>query len=153
MNLIQTDAAINPGNSGGPLINSNGEVIGINSMKLVTTEVEGIGFAIPIKEAADRIDTLSKPIITLGISVMEINDELSKQNDLPVGLLVKDVTDFSAAQKAGMKIYDVITEFDGKSIKTVDDLSKAKEDKEIGDKVKVKVYRNDKEVELEMTLE
>ena len=153
MNLIQTDAAINPGNSGGPLINSKGQVIGINSMKLVTTEVEGIGFSIPINEAKDRIETLSKPIITLGISVMKIDEETAKKNDLTVGLLVKDVTDFSPAQKAGIKIYDVITEFNGKKIETTDDLTKAKEKCSVGDKVKLKVERDGKEVDLEITLE
>lgn len=153
MNLIQTDAAINPGNSGGPLINSKGQVIGINSMKLVTTEVEGIGFSIPINEAKDRIETLSKQIITLGISVMQLDEETAKKNDLSVGLLVKDVNDFSPAQKAGMKIYDVITEFNGKKIKTTDDLTKAKEECSVGDKVKVKVERDGKEVNLEITLE
>lgn len=153
MNLIQTDAAINPGNSGGPLINTKGQVIGINNMKLVTTEVEGIGFAIPINEAADRISTLSKPIITLGITVVEVTDKLAKQNDLPKGLYINDVTDFSAAQKAGIKIGDVITSFDGTKIQTVDDLSQAKAKKSVGDKVKVIVVRNDKEVELEVTLQ
>lgn len=153
MNLIQTDAAINPGNSGGPLINSKGQVIGINSMKLVTTEVEGIGFAIPINEANSRIETLSKPIITLGISVMQIDKDTAKKNDLSVGLYVKDVTDFSPAQKAGIKIADIITEFNGKDIKTIDDLSEAKEKCEVGDKVKVKVIRDNKEVDLELTLE
>lgn len=153
MNLIQTDAAINPGNSGGPLINTKGQVIGINSMKIVVTEVEGIGFAIPINEAADRIETLSKPIITLGISIIEITDDLAKRNDLPLGLYVQDVTDFSAAQKAGIKIGDVITEFNGERIKTADDLSAEKEKLNVGDTVKVVVERNDKEVTLEMTLE
>lgn len=153
MNLIQTDAAINPGNSGGPLINTKGQVIGINSMKIVVTEVEGIGFAIPINEASDRIETLSKPIITLGISIIEITDDLAKKNDLPLGLYVQDVTDFSAAQKAGIKIGDVITEFNGTRIKTADDLSAEKEKLNVGDTVKVVVERNDKEVTLEMTLE
>ena len=153
MNLIQTDAAINPGNSGGPLINTKGQVIGINSMKIVVTEVEGIGFAIPINEAADRIETLSKPIITLGISIIEITDDLAKKNDLPLGLYVQDVTDFSAAQKAGIKIGDVITEFNGQRIKTADDLSAEKEKLNVGDEVKVVVERNDKEVSLDMTLE
>lgn len=153
MNLIQTDAAINPGNSGGPLINTKGEVIGINNMKIVDSEVEGIGFSIPINEAADRIETLSKPIITLGISVIEITDDLAKQNDLPKGLYVQDVTDFSSAQKAGMKIGDVIVKFDGKSIETRSDLTEAKSKKNVGDKVEVVVSRNGKEVKLNMTLE
>ena len=153
MNLIQTDAAINPGNSGGPLINTKGQVIGINSMKLVTTEVEGIGFAIPINEANDRIETLSKPIITLGISVLQLDEATAKENDLPVGLYVKEVNDFSPAQKAGIKIADVITEFNGAKIKTADDLNQAKSEAKVGDTVKVKVIRDNKEVDLKLTLE
>ena len=153
MNLIQTDAAINPGNSGGPLINTKGEVIGINNMKIVDSEVEGIGFSIPINEAADRIETLSKPIITLGITVIEITDDLSKQNDLPKGLYVQDVTDFSSAQKAGIKIGDVIVKFDGKKIETRSDLTEAKAKKNVGDKVQVVVSRNGKEVTLDMILQ
>lgn len=153
MNLIQTDAAINPGNSGGPLINSKGQVIGINSMKLVTTEVEGIGFAIPINEAADRIERLSKKIITLGITIVPVTDEISKETGYPLGLYVNDVSDFSCAQKGGLKIGDVITSFNGKRIKTADELSEAKSECEVGDKVKVVVVRDDKEKTLEITLE
>lgn len=153
MNLIQTDTAINPGNSGGPLINTKGQVIGINSMKLVTTDVEGIGFAIPINEAKDRIETLSKPIITLGVEIVEITADLSKQNNLPEGIYINDVTQFSPAAKADIKIADVITSFDGTRVKTADELSEAKNKKEKGDTVEVIVVRNDKEVTLTMTLE
>ena len=153
MNLIQTDTAINPGNSGGPLINTKGQVIGINSMKLVTTNVEGIGFAIPINEAKDRIETLSRPIITLGVEIVEITETLAKKNNLPEGIYINDVTQFSPAAKAGIKIADVITSFDGKRIKTADELSEAKNEKEKGDTVEVIVERNDKEVTLTMTLE
>ena len=153
MNLIQTDTAINPGNSGGPLINTKGQVIGINSMKLVTTDVEGIGFAIPINEAKDRIETLSKPIITLGVEIVEITPELSEKNNLPEGIYINDVTQFSPAAKAGIKIADVITSFDGKRVKTSEELSEAKNKKEKGDTVEVVVERNDKEVTLSMTLE
>lgn len=153
MNLIQTDTAINPGNSGGPLINTKGQVIGINSMKLVTTNVEGIGFAIPINEAKDRIATLSKPMITLGVEIVEITAELAKKNNLPEGIYINDVTQFSPAAKAGIKIADVITSFDGKRIKTADELNDAKNGKEKGDTVEVIVERNDKEVTLTMTLE
>ena len=153
MKLIQTDTAINPGNSGGPLVNTKGQVIGINSMKLVTTDVEGIGFAIPINEAKERITTLSKPLITLGVKIVEINSELSKKNNLPEGIYVNDVTQFSPAEKAGIKIADVITYFDGKRVKTIDELTDAKNQKEKGDTVEVVVERNNKGVTLNMTLE
>ena len=152
MNLIQTDTAINPGNSGGPLINTKGQVIGINSMKLVTTEVEGIGFSIPINEVSDRLENLSKPIITLGITIQNVTDELSKKYDLPVGVYVKSVNEFSVAEKGGIKSGDVIVEFDGKKITTSDELNEAKNAREKGDTVKVVVYRNDKEITLELTL-
>lgn len=152
MNLIQTDTAINPGNSGGPLINTKGQVIGINSMKLVTTEVEGIGFSIPINEVSDRLENLSKPIITLGITIQNVTDELSKKYDLPIGVYVKSVNEFSVAEKGGIKSGDVIVEFDGKKITTSDELNEAKNAREKGDTVKVVVYRNDKEITLELTL-
>lgn len=153
MNLIQTDTAINPGNSGGPLINTKGQVIGINSMKLVTTDVEGIGFAIPINEAKERIETLSKPIITIGVEIVEINADMSKQNKLPEGIYINNVTQFSPAAKAGIKIADVITSFDGVKVKTADELTEAKNKKNKGDTVEVIVIRNDKEVKLNMILE
>lgn len=153
MNLIQTDAAINPGNSGGPLINSKGQVIGINSMKLVTTEVEGIGFAIPINEAADRIERLSKKIITLGITILQVTDEISEKTGYPLGLYVSDVSNFSCAQKGGLKIGDVITSFNGDKVETADSLSEAKSKCEVGDTVKVNILRDNKEETLEITLE
>ena len=103
---IQTDAAINSGNSGGPLINTKGEVIGINTAKLSgqsETTIEGMGFAIPINDAKDRIESLSKPILNLGITVREVNSELAKQNNLPKeGLWVVGVTENSPAAKAGI---------------------------------------------------
>lgn len=151
LNLIQTDTAINPGNSGGPLVNSKGQVIGINTMK-ISGGAENIGFAIPINDVKSRIESLSKPIINLGVKVRDITEELSKQTDLPVGVYVADVIEFSAAEKAGMKIGDVIVEFDGKKIKSFDDLKKAKEGKNAGDVVKVDVMRNGKKVTLDMTL-
>ncbi|MGG7176976.1 S1C family serine protease [Clostridium paraputrificum] len=152
MNVIQTDTAINPGNSGGPLVNTKGQVIGINSMKLVVDNVEGMGFSIPINDAKDRIDTLSKPIITLGVSVREIDEATAKRNDYPEGLFVKDVVEFSPAEKAGIKIADIITKFDGKRIKTFDELNEIKGKKNIGDKVEVAVERNGKEVTLTLEL-
>ena len=153
---IQTDAAINSGNSGGPLINTKGEVIGINTAKLSgqsETTIEGMGFAIPINDAKDRIESLSKPILNLGITVREVNSELAKQNNLPKeGLWVVGVTENSPAAKAGIQPSDLIVKFDGKEVKTFDELTKLKSNKNAGDKVEVVVYRNGKNVSLSMQL-
>lgn len=156
--VIQTDAAINAGNSGGPLVNSQGQVIGINSMKIGSSgsgssaSVEGMGFAIPINEAKDRIDNLSKPILNLGVKVMQIDEEKAKKYQLEEGLYVKEVSDFSPASKGGVKQGDVIVKFEGTRIKTYDELSKLKAEKNVGDKVTITVNRNGKEINLELEL-
>ena len=142
VNLIQTDAAINPGNSGGPLVNTKGEVVGINNMKIASDSVEGIGFSIPINEIKDRIESLSKPILNLGISVREINEELSKQYNMDEGLYIVQVTEFSPAEKAGLQGGDLIVKFDGQRIKTFDELKAIRDTKEEGDIVSVEVVRN-----------
>ncbi|MDV4149525.1 trypsin-like peptidase domain-containing protein [Clostridium sp. AL.422] len=142
LNLIQTDAAINPGNSGGPLVNTKGEVVGINNMKIASDEVEGIGFSIPIDEVKDRIESLSKPILNLGISIREINSELAKQYNMDEGLYIVQVTEFSPAEKAGLQGGDLIVKFDGKRIKTFDELKAIRDTKEEGDIVSVEVVRN-----------
>ncbi|WP_252224373.1 trypsin-like peptidase domain-containing protein [Clostridium sp. ZBS2] len=157
VNLIQTDAAINPGNSGGPLVNSKGQVIGINSMKIGTqlsgTSVEGMGFAIPINEVKEKMDSLSKPILNLGIQVREIDNNLAKRYDLPEGIYVAGVEEFSPAEKSGVKVGDVITKFDGKNITKFNELKELKSGKEVGDKVKIQVVRDGKNVDLEIILE
>lgn len=156
--VIQTDAAINAGNSGGPLVNSQGQVIGINSMKIGSSgssssaSVEGMGFAIPINEAKDRIENLSKPILNLGVKVMQIDEEKAKKYQLEEGLYVKEVSDFSPASKGGVKQGDVIVKFEGTRIKTYDELSKLKAEKNVGDKVTITVNRNGKEINLELEL-
>lgn len=152
VNLIQTDAAINQGNSGGPLVNAQGQVIGINTLKLAGG-AEGIGFAIPINEVKSKLDVLSKPILTLGVKVREINEQLSKKYDLPEGIYVVEVVSFSPAEKAGIKSGDVITYFDGKRVKTLEEVNKIKNTKNAGDKVSVKVVRDGKTKTLELTLE
>ncbi|GAB6169180.1 trypsin-like peptidase domain-containing protein [Clostridium carnis] len=141
LNLIQTDAPINPGNSGGPLINTKGEVVGINTLKL-GGEAEGIGFSIPINEVKGRIESLSKPILNLGVSIREVDETLSKQYEMPEGLYVVEVTQFSPAEKAGIKGGDIITKFDGKKIKTFNELKEIRDSKKEGDIVKVEVVRN-----------
>lgn len=152
-NLLQTDAAINPGNSGGPLVNSLGQVIGINTLK-VTQGAESLGFAIPINEVKDDIETLSKPILNLGIAVREITQEMIKQNDLKMeeGLYVVRVEEFSPAEKAGIRGGDLITHFDGKRVKTFEELQQLKNKKNEGDVVKVTVKRDGKTKDLELTL-
>lgn len=142
LNLIQTDAAINPGNSGGPLVNTKGEVVGINNMKIASDEVEGIGFSIPINEVKDRIESLSKPILNLGISVREINSDLGKQYNMDEGLYIVQVTEFSPAEKSGLQGGDLIVKFDGQRIKTFKELKDIKDTKKEGDTVSVEVIRN-----------
>lgn len=142
MNLIQTDTAINSGNSGGPLINSQGQVIGINTAKIQATGVEGIGFAIPINDAIEKLDMLVKQKITLGITVIDVNEELSKQYNLPVGIFIKRVEDFSIAQKGGLQVGDVITKFGGEKVTTVAELNEIKNKFKDGDTMTVEFTRN-----------
>ena len=156
VNLIQTDTAINPGNSGGPLVNTNGEVIGINSMKMSSqtggATVEGIGFAIPINEVKNIIEDLSKPILNLGIKIREINPETAKKYDLEEGIYIVSVDEFSPAEKAGLKIGDIIVKCDGKSVKTFEQLKEKKQEKESGDSMEIEVVRNDKNMKFTVIL-
>ena len=150
---IQTDAAINPGNSGGALVNAAGQVIGINSMKISKSSVEGIGFAIPSNEVVSIINQLEKsgkvirPV--LGISMVDLTSvssqgrqQLALSNDVKEGVVVADVQDDSSASKGGLKQYDVITEIDGKPITGVQTLRKALYSKTVGSSMEVTYYRN-----------
>ena len=153
---IQTDAAINSGNSGGALVNSEGKVIGINTLKLSGTGIEGIGFAIPINSTTDitsqliQYSKVKRPFI--GISGIDLNAETAKTYNLVEGVYVKSVEDFSAAEKAGLKAGDVIIEVEGKSIKTMDELNEIKNSHKIGDELKLKINRNGTEKEITLTL-
>ena len=153
---IQTDAAINSGNSGGALVNSEGKVIGINTLKLSGTGIEGIGFAIPINSTTDitsqliQYSKVKRPYI--GISGINLTEETAKAYNLVVGVYVKTVEDFSAAEKAGIKAGDVIIEAEGKKITTMDELNAIKNTHQIGDELKIKVNRNGNEKELTITL-
>lgn len=153
---IQTDAAINSGNSGGALVNSEGKVIAINTLKLSGTGIEGIGFAIPINSTTDitsqliQYSKVKRPYI--GISGINLTEETAKTYNLVVGVYVKTVEDFSAAEKAGLKAGDVIVEAEGKKITTMDELNEIKNAHQIGDEINVKVNRNGKEKELTITL-
>ena len=159
LTLIQTDAAINPGNSGGALVNSKGEVIGINTIKVAATGYEGLGFAIPIDFAKEIAQNLieykyvkGRPF--LGISAdLRFTKEIADRNNVPMGVLVGDVMTLSAAQKAGIKAGDIITHFAGERIESFSQLEEVKNKYKPGDVVKVTVYRNGQSLELEVTLD
>ncbi len=144
-NVIQTDAAINPGNSGGALVNSKGEVIGINTAKINDTSVEGLGFAIPSDDALTIIEELkvSGKIIRpyIGIYGIDLDEMTAKRNKLVEGVYVYQIYNGSPAQQAGIQKGDIIVEFDGKKITTKQELNDIKNSKKIGDTIKVKVYR------------
>lgn len=154
--LIQTDAAINSGNSGGALVNSEGKVVGINTLKLSGTGIEGMGFAIPINSTTDitsqliQYSKVKRPYI--GISGMDLDEQTAKKYNLVAGVYVKSVEDFSAAEKAGIKAGDVIIETEGKKISKMDELNEIKNSHNIGDELKIKVNRNGQEKELTITL-
>lgn len=158
LNLIQTDAAINPGNSGGALVNSKGEVIGINTAKISESGVEGLGFAIPVNEAKPIIDQLiafgyvkGRPYI--GIEGIDITETVSRQYGLPVGVYVYNTTSDGGAAKAGIKRGDVIVSMAGKTVKTIYDIESIMKNYKAGDTVSVTVVRNGKKVKLSLTFE
>jgi len=158
LTLIQTDAAINPGNSGGALVNSKGQVIGVNTIKIVQTGFEGLGFAIPINKAKEISNDLINYTFVrnrprLGVYIdQRFTEEIAKRYNVPMGLLVSDVEPLSAAYKAGIRPNDIIVGFDGQEVKTFDKLEELKNKHKPGDKVMVKIYRDGKTFELEVTL-
>lgn len=147
VNLIQTDAAINPGNSGGALLNMEGEVVGINSAKLASTEVEGMGYAIAISDVTDILQNLMNETSrdklddsehgVLGIEGSSVSSEAVQMYGIPAGVFVKKVTEGGAADKAGLKANSVITEFNGKAVSSIDQLMEY-----------LSYYEPDEEVEL-----
>ena len=171
INAIQTDAAINPGNSGGPLINIAGQIIGINSVKIVQSNsqvsVEGMGFAIPSNDVVNIINQLEKDgKVTrpgLGITMEELTNISSQQqeqilkipNTVTNGIIILSVSPASPAEKAGLQKYDVITKIDGKDISSVTDLQSALYKKKVGDTMEVTFYRESKEqtVKVELTID
>ncbi|MGE6753756.1 S1C family serine protease [Rossellomorea sp. NPDC071047] len=162
LNVIQTDAAINPGNSGGALLNSKGELIGINSAKISNSGVEGLGFAIPSKDflpvVSEIIETgkVERPYI--GIGMTNLSDvprhylpELP--NEVEAGVVVGSVDETSAASKAGVKEGDVITELNGKEVVDVADLRRQLYgDLKVGDKIDLTIFRDGKEMTVSLTL-
>ena len=147
--LIQTDAAINPGNSGGALLNSNGEVIGINTAKVATDSVEGMGYAIPISDASDTIQNLmnqeTKTKVSeaeqgyLGIQGVDVSDESAKMYNMPTGVYISDVVKNGGAQQAGLTKGSVITGLEGTTISNMNSLKEQLQYYRVGDKVKVTV--------------
>ncbi|WP_185373540.1 trypsin-like peptidase domain-containing protein [Listeria aquatica] len=165
--VIQTDAAINPGNSGGALINLEGQVIGINSMKISTENVEGIGFALPSNSVEPIISQLEeKGEVTrpaLGVTLRDVDtipDQQQKSvlklpSNINYGAMVQQVTSNSAASKAGLKQYDVIVDINGQKITNTVELRKVlyNSNLQIGDKVTIKYYRDGKAKTTSLTLE
>ncbi len=157
LEVIQTDAAINPGNSGGALVNSRGLVIGINTAKLNSTAAEGIGYSIPVTIAVPILEDLivnghiSKPY--MGIEGFAITEEISNRYDLPLyGIYINGVQNGSGASLGGLKQGDVIVEYNGVVIKTMDDLGEMIDSCEVGETVIVKIVRGNRVGELKITL-
>ena len=163
MKVLQTDAAINPGNSGGPLLNVNGEVIGVNSMKLVEEEIEGMGFAIPIEYAMSHVDTLEKgetikwPV--LGINMINVSDvstlyrnSISLPTGITSGVIVSKVLSNTGASKSDLKDGDIITAINGEKVKNIAYLRYELYKYKPGEVIEVTYYRNQKEYKTKVTL-
>lgn len=157
--LIQTDAAINPGNSGGALLNATGEVIGINSVKYSDTDVEGIGYAIPISTAMPIIeDLITKEKVDesdsafLGVAGVDVTGDVSQTYNMPTGVYVAQVTEGSAAEQAGIQTGDIITKFDGRDVASMEDLSMKMQYYKAGTTVDVTIQRASDGVYVEQTI-
>ena len=157
MNLIQTDAAINPGNSGGALVNEKGLLIGINTAKISSNTLEGLGFAIPIDEAKPIIEELYKngyvsgrPVI--GIAGRAVTKQDADAYNLKVGVYVSTISPNGPAHMSGVKVGDIIVECDGEPIETVDDINEIKNKKAPGDTIKLKIYRRGEYVNIDLIL-
>lgn len=155
-NLIQTDAAINSGNSGGALINAEGKVIGINTLKLSGSGIEGMGFAIPINDTIDIYKQLIekgkilRPYI--GIGGVELDEVSARHYDLPTGIYIKEINSNSPASSSDLKTGDVITAIDGIEVSTMDELNDIKNKKNIGDDITLDVYRNKETKQIKIKL-
>lgn len=156
MTLIQTDAAINPGNSGGALVGPTGEVIGINTVKLVDSSIEGMGFAIPINTVKPIIEdimvngTIVRP--GLGILGQDISSAAAELYELPIGVLITEVIQGGSADMAGIQAQDILFEFDGTKITSMNQLKSLLNNKRVGDQVEVKIIRNNEKKVINMTL-
>lgn len=163
MRVLQTDAAINPGNSGGPLVNINGEVIGINSLKLVEDEIEGMGFAIPIEDALNYAEILEqgkevqRPF--LGLEMLDLTNQnylkyynIILSSKIDKGVVITNVTEGSPAQKAKLEKGDIITKINNTEITNIAEFRYELFKYQPGETIKIKYYRNDKATEIEITL-
>ncbi len=153
---IQTDAAINSGNSGGALVNSEGKVIGINTLKLSGSGVEGIGFAIPISstlEVTEQLIQYSKVLRPyIGITGRDVTESLSKRYNYPIGIFIAEIEEFSSAEIAGLKIGDVITAADGTPVPTMEKLNEIKNTHKIGDEMVLTIFRNGETLDVTLKL-
>ncbi|MCR4437065.1 MAG: trypsin-like peptidase domain-containing protein [Clostridiales bacterium] len=158
LKLIQTDAAINPGNSGGALVNSKGQLIGVNRLKIAATGYEGLGFAIPSNLAKRVSDDLVKNNYVTGRPLLGIatdpryTEDVAKRNNMPPGVYVAEVSLMSGAQKAGIQVGDVITKIDGKAVKSKEELDEIKNTHKVGDEVTLEIYRDGKTFEVKVKL-
>ncbi len=157
MNLIQTDASINNGNSGGPLINSYGQIIGITSAKIASYYADGLGFAIPIDEALPIISDLieygyvkGRPII--GISGEDISEIYAQYYKVPQGFYVAEVTKDGPAEKAGVKVGDIVIGIETQLVQSIDEFNEIKAKYKAGDTITISVYRDKEIIDLEVTL-
>lgn len=157
LNVLQTDAAINNGNSGGPLINMNGEVIGINTAKVNDARVEGMGYSIASNDVEEIIEEImnSDPSPFLGIAGYNITDEIAKAYGLPsIGVFVKEVVENSPAHKGGIKVNDIITSINGETVYDFNSLSEILKKIQVGKTIEVKVMRDGTKVStLRITLD
>ncbi len=156
MSLIQTDAAINPGNSGGALLNGKGEVVGINTVKIAETSVEGIGFAIPINEVKPIIEQIlekghvSKPY--MGIYGENVTKDIAELYSLKEGVVIREVEQGSGADLAGLQAGDIITAVDGQTPVTFEDIVFAIKAKQVGDSLDITYYRSGESFDVTVTL-
>ena len=160
LNVIQTCAAINSGNSGGALVNSQGQVIGINTMKASGTGIEGVGFAIPINTTksiySDLINYSKVKRAYLGISGIDITDEIIKSNpklNLVKGIYIKTIEDFSSAEKGGLQVADIIVKVDNKDVSSLQELKEYVQSKNIGDTIEITYIRDSKTKTSKITLQ
>lgn len=153
MTLIQTNAAINSGNSGGALVNSRGQVVGINSAKLVVSNAEGMGFALSIDEVKPLVEQLinqghvSRPYMGVTInSQYQVDEKTAERYDIPVGIMIYSVADNSPAERAGLKAGDIIYKVDNTIIQSFDDLSRVIDSSKVGDTLQVTANRDGQKV-------
>ena len=165
MSAIQTDAAINPGNSGGPLVNASGQVIGINSMKISSNAVEGMGFSIPSNDAVSIIEELEangeivRPI--LGVSLLDINLLSEEQiaeitgtdQEVESGTVIMDVSPGTSADNADLEVGDIVVGFNGQEVENSMQLRQAVYETRVGDEVEIDIIRQGESITLPITME